>query len=96
MSRINDLIQELCADGVAVRTLGSLGTRNKGTAMTASKMKTIGGGGPIRVFAGGQTVADVAEDAIPAKDVVRVPSIIVKSRGQYRIQLLRASVYAQN
>lgn len=81
MSRINDLIQELCADGVAVRTLGSLGTRNKGTAMTASKMKTIGGGGPIRVFAGGQTVADVAEDAIPAKDVVRVPSIIVKSRG---------------
>lgn len=81
MSRIDDLIQELCPDGVAVRTLGSLGTRNKGTAMTASKMKTIGGGGPIRVFAGGQTVADVAEDAIPAKDVVRVPSIIVKSRG---------------
>ena len=33
------------------------------------------------MFAGGQTVADVAEDAIPAKDVVRVPSIIVKSRG---------------
>ncbi|WP_247642437.1 restriction endonuclease subunit S [Brevibacterium aurantiacum] len=49
--------------------------------MTASKMKTIGGGGPIRVFAGGQTVADVAEDAIPAKNIVRVPSIIVKSRG---------------
>lgn len=81
MSRIDDLIQELCPDGVAGRPLGSLGTRNKGTAMTASKMKTIGGGGSIRVFAGGQTVADVAEDAIPAKDVVRVPSIIVKSRG---------------
>ncbi|MGP9538878.1 restriction endonuclease subunit S [Brachybacterium sp. AOP43-C2-M15] len=81
MSRIDDLIQELCPDGVAGRPLGSLGTRNKGTAMTASKMKTIGGGGPIRVFAGGQTVADVAEDAIPAKDIVRVPSIIVKSRG---------------
>src|SRR5690606_19231270 len=59
----------------------TLGKRNKGTAITASKMKTIGGGGPIRVFAGGQTVADVAEDAIPAKDVVRIPSIIVKSRG---------------
>lgn len=81
MSRIDELIQELCPDGVAGRPLGSLGTRNKGTAMTASKMKTIGGGGPIRVFAGGQTVADVAEDAIPAKDIVRVPSIIVKSRG---------------
>ncbi len=81
MSRIDELIQELCPDGVAGRPLGSLGTRNKGTAMTASKMKTIGGGGPIRVFAGGQTVADVAEDAIPAKNIVRVPSIIVKSRG---------------
>ena len=81
MSRIDELIHELCPDGVAGRPLGSLGTRNKGTAMTASKMKTIGGGGPIRVFAGGQTVADVAEEAIPAKDVVRVPSIIVKSRG---------------
>lgn len=81
MSRIDEMIQELCPDGVAGRPLGSLGTRNKGTAMTASKMKTIGGGGPIRVFAGGQTVADVAEDAIPAKDIVRVPSIIVKSRG---------------
>ncbi|WP_098731294.1 restriction endonuclease subunit S [Brevibacterium epidermidis] len=81
MSRIDDLIQKHCPDGVAGRPLGSLGTRNKGTAITASKMKTIGGGGPIRVFAGGQTVADVAEDAIPAKDVVRIPSIIVKSRG---------------
>jgi len=37
--------------------------------------------GPIRVFAGGQTVADVAEDAIPTRDIVRIPSIIVKSRG---------------
>jgi len=49
--------------------------------MTAAKMKTIGGGGPIRVFAAGNTIADVAEDAVPAKDVVRKPSIIVKSRG---------------
>jgi len=81
VSRIDDLIQELCPDGVERRPLGSLGKRNKGTAITASKMKAIGGGGPIRVFAGGQTVADVAEDAIPATDVVRVPSIIVKSRG---------------
>lgn len=81
MSRIDELIQELCPDGVPRRPLGSLGKRNKGTTITAARMKTIGGGGPIRVFAGGQTVADVAEDAIPTRDVVRVPSIIVKSRG---------------
>lgn len=81
MSRIDELIEELCPEGVARRPLGSLGRRNKGTAMTAAKMKAIGGGGPIRIFAGGNTVADVAEGAVPAKDVVKVPSIIVKSRG---------------
>jgi type I restriction enzyme S subunit len=81
MNRIDALIRNLCPDGVPRRELGSLGKRNTGTAMTAAKMKLIGGGGPIRVFAGGNTVADVAETAVPAKDVVRVPSIIVKSRG---------------
>lgn len=81
MSRIDELIRELCPDGVPRMPLSSLGSRNKGTAMTAAKMKTIGGGGPIRVFAAGNTIADVAEDAVPAKDVVRKPSIIVKSRG---------------
>ena len=45
-------------------------------------MKTIASKqGPIRVFAGGQTIADVSQDDVPAHDVVRVPSIIVKSRG---------------
>lgn len=38
-------------------------------------------GGPIRVFAGGQTIVDVAEDAVPQRDIVREPSIITKSRG---------------
>jgi type I restriction enzyme, S subunit len=38
-------------------------------------------GGPIRVFAGGQTIADVREGAVPEADVIREPSIIVKSRG---------------
>jgi type I restriction enzyme S subunit len=45
-------------------------------------MKTIRSvAGPVRVFAGGQTIADVPESAIPSKDIVREPSIIVKSRG---------------
>lgn len=82
MSRIDDLIEVLCPKGVEFRELGTLGKRNKGTPMTASKMKLIGAsGGPVRVFGGGQTIADVSEDDVPAKDVVRVPSIIVKSRG---------------
>ena len=82
MSRIDDLIAKHCPDGVEFKALASLGRRNPGTSITAGKMKTIAvEAGPVRVFAGGQTVADVAEDAIPQKDIVRQPSIIVKSRG---------------
>lgn len=82
MSHIDDLVKELSPKGVEFRRLSSLGRRNSGTAMTASKMKTIAvPGGPVRIFAGGQTVADVAENAVPAKDIIREPSIIVKSRG---------------
>ena len=82
MSRVDELIAQFAPHGVKSRPLASLGTRNKGTSITAAKMKTLAlVPGPLRVFAGGQTIADVAEDAVPAKDVVRVPSIIVKSRG---------------
>lgn len=81
MSHIDDLIAQHCPNGVPRRRLSTLGIRNKGTAMTASKMKSIGGGGPVRIFAGGNTVADVSMDAIPEKDIVKSPSIIVKSRG---------------
>lgn len=82
MSRINNLIADLCPHGVEFRPLAGLGRRNSGTAMTAARMKTIrSDDGPIRIFAGGQTIADVAADAVPAKDVVWEPSIIVKSRG---------------
>ncbi|GAA4487456.1 hypothetical protein [Microbacterium panaciterrae] len=87
MSRLDELIAELCPDGVEFEALGSLGIRNKGTPITASKMKSLGlVPGPIRVFAGGKTVADVSEDAIPAKDIIRVPSIIVKSRGHIDVE----------
>jgi type I restriction enzyme, S subunit len=82
MSRIDELIAELCPDGVEFVALGELGKRNKGTSITASRMKAIReDGGVIRVFAGGKTIADVAEKSVPGKDVIRVPSIIVKSRG---------------
>lgn len=81
MSHIDDLIQDLCPEGVSFQPLGTLGRRNKGTAMTAARMREIDSGGPIRVFAGGNTVADVDETSVPVKAVVRQPSIIVKSRG---------------
>lgn len=82
MSYVDDLIADHCPNGVRYRALGDLGARNKGISITASKMKILGAGlGPIRVFAGGKTFADVRESAIPSTNIVRKPSIIVKSRG---------------
>jgi len=82
MSRIDDLVAELCPDGVPRRELGSFARRNGGTSITAARMKSLAlVPGPVRVFGGGQTIADVAEGVVPSGDVVRTPSIIVKSRG---------------
>lgn len=43
------------------------------------KMAVINGS--VRVFTGGATIADVHESDIPDKDIIRLSSIIVKSRG---------------
>lgn len=82
MNKIDELIQDLCPEGVRSIHLGSLGRRNKGTPITASRMKELHQeGAPIRIFAGGKTVADFPADALPEKNIINEPSIIVKSRG---------------
>lgn len=64
------------------KTLGETLVRTKGTNITAGQMKELNKyGAPLKVFAGGRTVAFVNFEDIPAKDVNREPSIIVKSRG---------------
>jgi type I restriction enzyme S subunit len=88
VSRIEDLIAEFCPDGVDFVPLGELGRRNKGTSITAGRMKEIDVfGGPIRLFAAGATVATVEEGAIPDKDVVRDSGIVIKSRGYIGLEL---------
>ncbi len=82
MSKIEQMVAELCPRGILYRSLGGLGRRNKGIAITAARMKHLATSpGPIRVFAGGKTVADVREEEVPERHVIRVPSIIVRSRG---------------
>lgn len=82
MSKLTELIEELCPDGVEYRPLGELGKRNKGMVITASRMKELHHeGGEVRIFAGGYTIADVDRDDLPGEAVIDVPSIIVKSRG---------------
>jgi type I restriction enzyme S subunit len=62
--------------------LKELGKRNSGNKITATKMGELHHkGDPVRIFAGGKTIADVSYDSIPQQDVITEPSIIVKSRG---------------
>ena len=62
--------------------LGSLGIRNKGIAITASKMRTLEPGNKdVRIFAAGSTFIDTDSSFIPDKGILEGPAIIVKSRG---------------
>ncbi len=75
---------EKLLDGVEVEwlPLKDVLVRTKGTKITAGQMKTLHkDGAPLKIFAGGKTVAFVDFEDIPEKDVNREPSIIVKSRG---------------
>ncbi|MBO5640717.1 MAG: hypothetical protein J5916_12490, partial [Oscillospiraceae bacterium] len=57
MSRLDELIAELCPDGVPFKKIKEVYTRIKGTPITASKMKEIEDpDGEICIFAGGKTV----------------------------------------
>ena len=75
---------ERLLDGAEVEwlPLGDILLRSKGTNITANKMKEIHKeGAPLKIFAGGKTVAFVNFNDIPEKDINREASIIVKSRG---------------
>ena len=82
MSKLEELIEELCPDGVEYKKVKEVFTRIKGTPITAGKMKEIASDdGDVRVFAGGKTVIDAFEKDIPNANITRVPSVLVQSRG---------------
>lgn len=82
MSSGNYLEKLLDGAGVEWKPLGEVLVRTKGTKITAGQMRELHKeGAPVKVFAGGKTVAFVDFEDIPQKDVNREPSIIVKSRG---------------
>ena len=75
---------EKLLDGVEVewKALGKALVRTKGTNITAGRMKELHKDhAPLKIFAGGKTVAFVDFKDIPEKNINREPSIIVKSRG---------------
>ena len=82
MSRLREMIRELCPDGVEYRKLGEILSRHKGIAITAGRMKELHTpDGEIWIFAAGNTYADVMESDVDRGGIIREPAIIVKSRG---------------
>ena len=81
-SRLEELIAELCPNGVEYKKVKDTYLRIKGTPITASKMKEIASeDGEIRIFAGGKTVINAHESDIPKANITRVPAVLVQSRG---------------
>ena len=82
MSKISDLIAKLCPNGVEYKRVCDVFTRLRGTPITATKMKEIANpDGDVRIFAGGKTAVFALEADIPNANVIRVPAVLVQSRG---------------
>jgi len=82
MNRIEELIQQLCPDGVEWKKIKDVYRRIKGTPITAGKRKEIQtANGEIKIFAGGKTIVNAKETAIPNANITRVPAVLVQSRG---------------
>lgn len=62
MSKLEQLIAELCPDGVEYKKIKEVYKRLRGTPITAEKMKQIDNpDGDIRIIAGGKTVINAFE-----------------------------------
>ncbi len=79
---IEQLLNDLRSASVEYKALGEIATRNKGMNITAGQMKEMADpDGDVRIFAAGNTKVDVLECDIAKANIIRVPGIIVKSRG---------------
>lgn len=82
MSRLRELVDELCPDGVEYRPVKELYTKLRGTPITAATMKKIAkDDGDTIIYAGGKTIVRANESDIPKANVIRKPSVVVQSRG---------------
>ena len=82
MTRLEELIKELCPNGVERKKIKDEYIRLRGTPITAGKMKEIeNSNGDIKIFAGGKTVINAFEKDIPNANITRVPAVLVQSRG---------------
>ena len=70
MTKLEQLIEELCPNGVEYKKVKDVFKRIKGTPITAGKMREIEDpDGEIRIFAGGKTVINAKECDIPNANI---------------------------
>lgn len=82
LTKLQQLIKELCPNGVEYKKVKHIFKRLKGTPITAGKMKEIENPlGEIKIFAGGKTIINADEKNIPNASIIRVPAVLVQSRG---------------
>ena len=82
MTKLEQLIQDLCPNGVKMVRLGDAFKRLKGTPITAGTMKQIADdAGDVTIVAGGKTIVKAFEKDIPNANIIRVPAVLVQSRG---------------
>ncbi len=82
MSRLDDLIQQLCPSGIEYKKVKNVYKRLRGTPITAAEMKKIATpDGEIKIFAGGKTVINAKAQDIFGNNIIRVPAVLVQSRG---------------
>lgn len=87
MSKIDEMIRELCPEGVERVMVKVAFTRLKGTPITAGVMKEIEDEeGDVTIFAGGKTIIKAKEKNIPNANIINVPSVIIQSRGVIDVQ----------
>ena len=82
MTKLEQLLNDLCPDGVEYKKIKDEYSRLRGTPITAAKMKEIDKpDGKIRIFAGGKTVINANEEDIPNANITNIPAVLVQSRG---------------
>lgn len=82
MTKLEELLEQLCPNGVEFKKVKEVYQRLKGTPITATKMKEIANDkGDIRIFAGGKTVINANLEDIPKANIINVPAVLVQSRG---------------
>jgi len=82
MSKIEELIQEYCPDGVEYKPLPEVTEKLSGSPITAAKMKTLSvENGDITIFGGGSTIIKTDKSHAEQFKIITEPSVLCKSRG---------------